>query len=134
MNSLNITGRHLLRMMLLTACLLLVACATTISQNDLLKIIREQPAQTIVDVRSSGEYATDHLPGALHIPFYSIVSGLKGVGVPQERPLYIYCEHGPRSGLAGLTLYLYGYRNVYTLEGNMKGWREHGLPVEKIHP
>jgi rhodanese-related sulfurtransferase len=134
MKSTERTGKLLLRLLLLTACLLLAACSATITRSELSGIIQEKPASTIVDVRSSGEYAADHLPGAVNIPFYSIISGLRERGVSPEKPLYIYCEHGPRAGLAGLTLYLYGYREVYSLEGHMQGWRSSGLAVEKVRP
>jgi rhodanese-related sulfurtransferase len=110
---------------------LLFGCATTIVRADLQKRLLESPAPLIVDVRSESEYRADHIPGAVHIPFYSIGSGLKLLALPKERPVVVYCEHGPRAGLAGISLYFQGYEKVYSLEGHMKGWRESGLPVEK---
>jgi rhodanese-related sulfurtransferase len=114
------------------ACLGIAGCATSISRADLLKKMREKPAPVIVDVRSEGEYEKDHIPGAVHIPFYSIGSGLKQTGHSRHEEIVLYCEHGPRAGLAGLTLYLSGYDRVYSLEGHMKGWRASGSPVEKM--
>lgn len=134
MNSHKTASRLLSRTVLLTACTLLFACSTTITRSELHQRLQEKPAPTIVDVRSAGEYAADHLPGAVHVPFYAIISGLDRLGLPKERALFIYCEHGPRAGLAGLALYLYGYREVYSLEGHMQGWRESGLPLEKGQP
>jgi len=110
---------------------LLCGCATTIVRADLQKRLLESPAPLIVDVRSEGEYNADHIPGAVHIPFYAIGSGLKQLSFPKEKPVVVYCEHGPRAGLAGVSLYFQGYDKVYSLEGHMKGWRESGLPVEK---
>ncbi len=112
------------------ACISLGGCATPISRADLLKKLQEKPAPLVVDVRSQGEYERDHIPGAVHIPFYSIGSGLKELGRASHDEIVLYCEHGPRAGLAGLTLYLSGYDRVYSLAGHMKGWRESGLPVE----
>ncbi len=112
------------------ACTILTSCATSIGRVDLLKKLQEKPAPLLVDVRSQGEYDKDHIPGAVHIPFYSIGSGLKELGRAKHDVIVLYCEHGPRAGLAGLTLYLSGYDRVYSLEGHMKGWRESGLPVE----
>jgi rhodanese-related sulfurtransferase len=112
------------------ACMAVSGCATTINQNDLLKKMQNNHATVIVDVRSQGEYDRDHLPGAVHIPFYAIVSGLNELKFQKNNPIVIYCEHGPRAGLAGLLLYLHGYEQVFSLEGHMKGWREKGLPIE----
>jgi rhodanese-related sulfurtransferase len=106
------------------------ACATSITQDDLLRQMQEGTAPLIVDVRSQGEYDRDHVPGAVHIPFYSIGSGLKTMRFSKKDPLVLYCEHGPRSGLAGFTLFLSGYKKIYSLEGAMKGWRKSGFPIE----
>jgi rhodanese-related sulfurtransferase len=112
-------------------CMLVSGCAATIIQSDLLKKIQEKNAPVIVDVRSLGEYEQDHLPGAVHIPFYAIGSGLKQLKYAKSEQIVLYCEHGPRAGLAGLSLYLQGYEQVYSLEGHMQGWRAKGLPIEE---
>ena len=129
MNRLMTAIKYALPLLLLASSL--AGCATTIVRADLQKRLLEHPAPLIVDVRSEGEYQTDHIPGAVHIPFYSIGSGLKQLSFPKENPVVLYCEHGPRAGLAGISLYFQGYGKVYSLEGHMKGWRESRLPVEK---
>jgi rhodanese-related sulfurtransferase len=113
-------------------CISASGCATGISRDDLLKQMQEENPPLIVDVRSQGEYDRDHVPGALHIPFYAIGSGLKDVGYSKKEPIVLYCEHGPRSGIASLTLFLSGYEKVYSLDGHMKGWRKNELPIEVI--
>jgi rhodanese-related sulfurtransferase len=109
-----------------------VGCATNITREDLLKQLQSDAPPLVVDVRSQGEYDRDHVPGAVHIPFYSIGSGLKELGYPKFNPVVLYCEHGPRTGIAGFSLYLSGYKKVYSLEGNMKGWRKNEFPIEII--
>jgi rhodanese-related sulfurtransferase len=125
----------LLKMAAVSAsCMVISGCTTTMVQIDLLKKIQEKHSPVIVDVRSRGEYKYDHLPGAVHIPFYSIGSGVGDLKLEKNRQIVLYCEHGPRAGLAGLTLYLHGYDQVYSLEGHMQGWRANGLPIEKTSP
>jgi rhodanese-related sulfurtransferase len=101
-------------------------------RDELLRRMQEGMAPLIVDVRSEGEYDRDHVPGARHISFYSIGSGLEEVGSSKKDPVVLYCEHGPRSGIAGFTLFLEGYEKVYSLEGQMKGWRKDEFPLEVI--
>ena len=117
---------------LLALLLCLSGCATGISREDLLKEMQDGNAPLIVDVRSEREYERDHVPGAVHISFLSISSGLKGMSTQPGEQIVVYCEHGPRAGLAFWSLYLSGYRNVYSLEGHMKGWRENQFPIEVI--
>jgi rhodanese-related sulfurtransferase len=102
------------------------------SREALLEKMKADPALFIVDVRSQGEFDKDHIPGALHIPFYSIGSGLSNTGISKKDLLILYCEHGPRSGIASLTLFLSGYEQVYSLDGHMKGWRKSTFPIELI--
>ncbi len=107
-------------------------CAANITRDELLRQIMTDQPPLVVDVRSQGEYDRDHVPGAVHIPFYSIGTGLKELEYPKTDPVVLYCEHGPRSGIAGFSLYLSGYEKVYSLVGHMKGWRKSEFPIEVI--
>jgi rhodanese-related sulfurtransferase len=122
--------------MLLMNCVVLfmgsTGCAMGVTRDELLTLMRDGAAPLIVDVRSQKEYDRDHVPGAMHISFYSIGSGLKEIGFSKKDPVVLYCEHGPRSGIAGFMLKVSGYEQVYSLEGHMKGWRAEGYPVEII--
>jgi len=109
-----------------------IGCATGISREALLEKMKGEPAPFIVDVRSQGEFDKDHIPGAVHIPFYSVSSGLSNIGISKKDLLILYCEHGPRSGIASLTLFLSGYEQVYSLDGHMQGWRNNAYPIEVI--
>lgn len=123
----NITG--ILAVMIIICA---VGCSTAITRENLLKQLQSEAPPLVVDVRSQHEYDRDHVPSAVHIPFYSIGSGLKGLGYPKTDPVVLYCEHGPRSGIAGISLFLSGYDNVYSLEGSMRGWRKNEFPIEVI--
>lgn len=120
--------KHLLPLLMLT--MLLAGCSTTMTARELQRRMAETPAPLLVDVRSKDEYARDHIPGAVHIPFYAIGSGLQERGHPKDKPVVLYCEHGPRAGLAGISLSVQGYADVYSLQGHMQGWRQSGFAVE----
>jgi len=107
-----------------------IGCATGISREALLEKMKADPALLIVDVRSQGEYDHDHLPGAVHVPFYTVGTGIEQLGYPKTGPVAVYCEHGPRAGLAGMALYLHGFDQIYSLKGHMKAWRANGFPIE----
>jgi rhodanese-related sulfurtransferase len=103
------------------------ACADHVGRAELLRQIEAGEAPPIVDVRSRGEFEASHVPGALHVPFYSLLS--QANGIPEGQPIVVYCEHGPRAGIARAQLWLASDRRVLFLEGHMSAWKRHGLPV-----
>lgn len=107
-------------------------CGASMSREELLKGMQDGDAPLIVDVRSQTEYDRDHLPGAIHIPFYAVGAGLREKKAVKDSALVIYCEHGPRAAIASVFLYLSGYHKIYSLQGHMKAWREKQYPVEIV--
>ena len=59
-----------------------------VEPSDLLALIESGAAPTIVDVRSRGEFAEGHVPGAIHVPFWNAfrraMRGWREAGLPQE--------------------------------------------------
>jgi rhodanese-related sulfurtransferase len=111
---------------------LAMGCADHISRTDLLARIESDSPPPIVDVRSASEFATMRVPGAVHLSFYSLLFHLDELPESHgdEQPLVLYCEHGPRAGLARTQLWLAGVGPVVFMEGHMTGWKQDGLPVE----
>ncbi len=101
------------------------------TQDQLLADIQNKTAPVIVDVRSDSEYQSGHVPGALHLPFYSLWSRHIEINSKPEDPIVLYCEHGPRAGIAKFALWTLGYTNIVYLEGHMSGWKEQIHPLEK---
>jgi rhodanese-related sulfurtransferase len=124
--------RYAITLVSLMVCI--SACSAGITRDELLKEMQAEAPPLVVDVRFQSEYDGGHIPGAVHIPFYSIGAGLKDLGYSKTDPVVLYCEHGPRAGIAGISLYLSGYQNVYSLDGHMKGWRKREFPIEIITP
>lgn len=114
--------------------LILISCAATgegyMKQNDLLTQINLGKAPVIIDVRSGGEYQTSHLPGAIHIPFWTAFSTDKLEQIEKSAAIVLYCEHGPRAGIAKLALSWSGFNDISYLAGHMTAWKKAELPVE----
>lgn len=112
------------------------ACSTSsethIKQSELLSLLQPGQAQpVIVDVRSSMEYQTGHIPHAQHIPFWQSFSTDALDNNNKQEQVILYCEHGPRAGIAKFAYYLAGFKNIRYVEGHMTDWRAAGLPMEK---
>jgi rhodanese-related sulfurtransferase len=115
------------------------ACATgstptRVAPEALLASIRAGTAPVIVDVRTEGEYERGHVPGAIHVPFYTLLVRQDAIPGPRTAPVVVYCEHGPRAGVAKLALRLAGFTDVRYLDGHMAGWKELGLPTAAQAP
>ncbi len=97
---------------------------------ELWRRIEAGEAPTVIDVRTEKEFEAGHVPGAIHIPFWSIWGRLSEIPTPSEEPVVVTCEHGPRAGLAWAALRMAGFDRVILLEGHMSGWKRVGLPME----
>jgi rhodanese-related sulfurtransferase/glyoxylase-like metal-dependent hydrolase (beta-lactamase superfamily II) len=86
----------------------------------------------VLDVRNDAEYAGEHIPGSLHIPYGELA---ERVGeLPQDRPLATICRGGKRSGLAASILQREGFAEVVHVGQGVGTWRNRGHPVESGNP
>jgi rhodanese-related sulfurtransferase len=105
-----------------------------ISATDLDQQIKSGTAPVIVDVRSAYEYRKGHIPGAIHMPFWQSFFLANDLTAPGDRPVVVYCQHGPRAVIAKFALRWAGYADVRYLDGHMSGWEDAGLPLETASP
>ena len=99
--------------------------------DKLCKSINGTNAPIVIDVRSKSEYRQAHIPGALHLSFWKMPFRYKSLVAFREKPIVVYCEHGPRAVIAMNVLLSKGFREVDCLEGHMSEWRRAGNPIER---
>jgi rhodanese-related sulfurtransferase len=80
----------------------------------------------LLDVRSPGEYAGGHLPGAVNVPLDEVEAA---AGRYAGQDLVTVCHSGARSLAAARLLSAAGAR-VQSLAGGTEAWRQAGHPVE----
>jgi len=124
---------HGLVALMLAGLMALGGCAAgperRMSGDALMAAIDAGDAPVVIDVRSSAEYEAGHVPGALHFPFQSTWTRRDAFPVTPSEPVLLYCEHGPRAGLARFGLESLGYERVLSLEGHLSRWRADGRPL-----
>jgi rhodanese-related sulfurtransferase len=74
----------------------------------------------LLDVRTAGEFAAAHLPGAMNVPVQVLEERLGELG-HKERPVVLYCASGIRSATAARLLKAAGFHDVHDL-GGMSRW------------
>ncbi len=85
----------------------------------------------LIDVREEGEFAKDHLPGAIHLGKGIIERDIEQKFPDLDTAMILYCGGGFRSALAADNLQKMGYRNVISMDGGIREWREKGYPLTK---
>ena len=86
---------------------------------------------TLVDVREESEFARDHLPGAIHLGKGIIERDIEARVPDLDAEIVLYCGGGFRSALAADNLQKMGYKNVISMDGGIRDWREKGYPLTK---
>lgn len=85
----------------------------------------------LIDVREESEFAKDHLPQAIHLGKGIIERDIEARVPDLESPIVLYCGGGYRSAMAADNLQKMGYRNVLSMDGGIREWREKKYPLEK---
>lgn len=81
---------------------------------------------TVIDVRSTTEWHTGHIPAAKHVPLDRLQA--TSTGVRKDLPVIAVCQSGVRSSAAARGLAERGYQ-AYSLTGGMGAWRRAGEPT-----
>ena len=71
----------------------------------------------IVDVRSLEEVKTGIIQDAIHIEWTQIDKEINNIDITKDRPIYLYCRSGNRSGKAAVMLEKIGFTNVINAGG-----------------
>ena len=85
----------------------------------------------LVDVREESEFASGHLPGAIHLGKGIIERDIEQRVPASDTKIILYCGGGFRSALAADNLQKMGYSNVESMDGGWKGWLEARYPTQK---
>ncbi len=70
----------------------------------------------IIDVRSTGEYASGHVKGSINLPLNELSANVNKIN--KNAPIITCCASGIRSASAKSTLLSLGFKEVY----NGGGW------------
>jgi rhodanese-related sulfurtransferase len=74
----------------------------------------------LIDLRSAGEYAQYHVPGAEHVPLPQLLDA----SLARPETIVLYSEGGIHAAQAWFLLRAHGYRGVYILRGGLDGWKD----------
>ena len=90
---------------------------------------KTQPELQILDVRTESEFKEGYIAGAINIDHKNI-EAIRAT-IAKDKPIILYCRSGRRAGIVADALLASGYKQVYHLDGDMKGWLAAEKPVVK---
>jgi rhodanese-related sulfurtransferase len=109
---------------------------TTFNQSQLVTIdplnlrqLHDRSSIFLVDVREPGEYAGEHIAGAMLVPLSDFdTTQLEHL---LDRPVVVYCQSGNRSSQAAQKLLAAGFSDISHLEGGLATWKAAGYATNK---
>jgi rhodanese-related sulfurtransferase len=99
------------------------------------KAFFDAKAATIVDAREAADYAEGHIPGAINLPYDSVVTDPERLEKfdAKGKPIIVYCGGGTceLSMNLGFALVNAGQKKVLVYMGGWPEWSTSGYPVAK---
>ena len=109
-----------------------VQTKTSVGPQELHELLAGGSAAELLDVRTPGEFAAAHVPGAKLIP----LDDLDAAAFCREhgadcKPVYVLCQSGGRARKAIEKFNRAGFNNCVLVEGGTQAWIDAGLPVNR---
>ncbi len=96
--------------------------------NQLNNILETKSDQMVLlDVRSSGEFASGAIAGSTNIPLDTLDGCCDSL--PKDKLIVLSCLSGHRSRIAKDFLASQGFQNLAELEGGFANWHQSGFPA-----
>lgn len=97
-----------------------------ISADELVEMQQSGETFTLIDVREPEEVAEGAIAGAQPMPRGVLEYKIDSITTDKNGKIVCYCGGGGRSALAAQNLQRMGFKNVMSLAGGYKGWKQNG--------
>ena len=114
---------------------LLLACnaqtKTALTASEFQKNILGADSIQLLDVRTPSEYYSGHIKNSLQADWTDKIEFNRRIEyIDKNKPVYVYCLSGGRSGAAAKEMRANGYTEVYELTGGINAWKAGNLPLD----
>jgi rhodanese-related sulfurtransferase len=100
-----------------------------LSPADLWRLRLERPDTRLLDVRTPGEFDSEHIPGAYNVPLDTLAEHGPEIRSGVHEPVVLVCRSGQRARKAEEALRATGMTNLHVLDGGMGAWVAAGQPT-----
>ncbi len=99
------------------------------SPSEALSRLEKNKGARLVDVREDDEWRDGHITGAVHLGKGIIERDVERIFPDKEIELHLYCGGGFRSAMAADNLQKMGYKNVVSVDGGYKAFKDIGVEI-----
>jgi glyoxylase-like metal-dependent hydrolase (beta-lactamase superfamily II)/rhodanese-related sulfurtransferase len=107
-----------------------LACVPQITVDELSELISNPASLQIIDVRRPPEYASGHVPHAIHTSLSDLQKAFPSLELDPNKPTAVICAGGYRSSAASSILQQHGFSNLLNVSGGTSAWIAAGFEVE----
>lgn len=100
----------------------------------LTRVLADHPGARLLDVRTPGEFESEHIAGAYNVPLDMLAEHGDEIRANVSEPVILVCRSGQRARKAEEALAAGGMDNLHVLDGGMAAWVAAGLPVRNGRP
>lgn len=122
------------RLLVLLFSITLIGCISKKEQKQLLsptEFNQKKENHLLIDVRTPMEFEESHLKNAINIDYFDKQFYEKVKNFDKNKPIFIYCRTGRKSGEISEKLIKKGFTKVYDLDGGIISWKEEKNEVIK---
>jgi rhodanese-related sulfurtransferase len=104
-----------------------------ISASDLSQMMNstDESVVYVIDVRTSAEFESGHIPGSQWVPGGQAVQAADDVIAVRDAPIVFVSTDGTRSAVTAYWFKRMGFSQVSVLDGGIPGWIANSLPIEE---
>lgn len=127
MRLLNLFAISLLSLTLFVACgsSTSVEGVALLSCKDFDKKLKETASAQLIDVRTAEEFTGGTIGAAINIDYMADGFKEKMSKLDTERPVFVFCAKGGRSGKASSICKELGFKAIYDLDGGYTAWSQY---------
>jgi glyoxylase-like metal-dependent hydrolase (beta-lactamase superfamily II)/rhodanese-related sulfurtransferase len=107
-----------------------LASLPQITVDELNELLSNPASLQIVDVRRPPEYASGHVPDAIHASLSDLQKNFSSLELDSNKPTAVICAGGYRSSAASSILEQQGFSNLLNVTGGTSAWVAAGYKVE----
>ena len=96
----------------------------SLSPDDIAALLDRDDEIFVIDVREREDHAKGAIPGSVNVPRGMLEHSIDQVTTDKDKKIVLYCGGGSRSALAAASLKKMGFKNVISLAGGYRGWKQ----------